>query len=304
MSESAITAKSKKFYERYHFPGNRPIDKDGLIFLKRFSNSVIARSMDDGIESLNILDAGCGTGNTAVSLAKQFKKSNFYAFDNSGASLNKAKSLAEQEGLFNIQFCKWNLLEPLPYTIEFDIIICLGVLHHTANMKKALENLNKVLKQDGQLYLWIYAQTGRFLHSLNSKLLKMLVDADPNVTDELSVATEFITKVGNGSVLNDLVGTSTTYLVQTKVASDPVWIADQFLNPHEQLINMEQLLTLINSSGFDLEDILGIDKDVSKSLNSQLLSEKFDMLDKEQRLIALDLLHKPERYFVILKKKN
>ena len=304
MSESAVTNKSKKFYEHYHFPGNRPIDKDGLIFMKRFSNSIAARTNNNRSIKLNILDAGCGTGNTTVSLAKQFKDLNFYAVDNSAESLNKAQEFADQNGLVNTRFSKWNLLRSLPFNFKFDIIICLGVLHHTANMKKVLKNLKKNLNDHGELYLWVYAEPGRYLHSLNVKLLKMLINVNPIETDEISFATEFITKVGYGSLLNDLVGTSTTYLLQTKVASDPVWIADQFLNPHEEVINMERLLGLINSSGFAIKDLLGINEDVSELLNSQILLERFEKLDADKRLIALDLLYKPERYFVILKKKG
>jgi len=304
MSESVITRKSRKFYEQYQFPGNRPLDKDGLIFMKRFSNSVANHFSKTNGTTLNVLDAGCGTGNTSVSLAKQFKDVKFYAVDNSSNSLKKAKMLAEQNGLMNIRFRKWNLLKPLPYKFKFDIVICLGVLHHTANMKKVLKNLYNSMKNDGELYLWIYAQPGRYLHSLNVKLLRMLIDVNPKTTDELSFATEFIAKAGNGSLLQDLVGSSTTYLLKTNVAADPIWIADQFLNPHEELINIEQLLKLIRASGFIFQDLLGIDDDVSQYLNSPILLEKFNKLNGDERLIALDLLYKPERYFVILRKKS
>jgi len=303
MSESVITRQSKKFYEQYQFPGNRPLDKDGLIFMKRFSNSVSTYSTHNDGTKLNVLDEGCGTGNTSVALAKHFRDVEFYAVDNSLTSLSKAKMLAMKNKLINIHFRKWNLLKPLPYRFKFDIIICLGVLHHTANMKKVLTNLYHSIKDDGELYLWIYAQPGRYMHSLNVKLLKMLIDVKPKTTDEISFASEFITKADNGSLLQDLAGSSTTYLLQTKAAADPVWIADQFLNPHEELITMEQLLKLIKSSGFIFQNLLGIDEDVSGFFNSQVLSKKFNKLTGYQRLIALDLLYKPERYFVILRKK-
>ena len=302
MSESVITRQSKRFYEQYQFPGNRPLDRDGLIFLRRFTNSVSASAARFSGTTLRVLDAGCGTGNTSVALAKQFSGVEFYAVDNSTASLSKAKMLAQKKGLKNIRFRKWNLLKPLPYPFKFDIIICLGVMHHTANMEKVFINLGHALKNKAVLYLWIYAQPGRYRHSLNMKLLKMLINSKPKARDEIALAAEFITKVGKGSFLQDLAGTSSMSLLQNKAVADPVWIADQLLNPHEELISMEQLLKLIRSSGFIVQSLLGMNEDVSGFLNSNLLSRKFNALKGDRRLIALDLLYKPERYFVVLRK--
>ncbi len=303
MSESVITRRSKKFYEQYQFPGNRPLDRDGLIFMRRFTNSVSASALCNGDKTLNVLDAGCGTGNTSVVLAKQFRDVEFYAVDNSSASLKKAKMLAQKTGLKNIHFHRWNLLKPLPYPFKFDIIICLGVLHHTANMQKVLTNLGCGLNDNAELYLWIYAQPGRYRHSLNMKLLKMLINSKPKTRNEIELATEFITKAGKGSILQDLAGTSSTSLLQTKIVADPVWIADQFLNPHEELINMKELLRLIKSSGFIVQSFLGMNENVSELLNSPLLNMRFNALKGDRRLIALDLLYKPERYFVLLRKR-
>jgi len=303
MSESVITRRSKRFYEQYQFPGNRPLDRDGLIFMRRFTNSVSASALRNGDKTLNVLDAGCGTGNTSVVLAKQFRDVEFYAVDNSSASLKKAKILAQKSGLKNIRFHRWNLLKPLPYPFKFDIIICLGVLHHTANMQKVLTNLGCGLNDNADLYLWIYAQPGRYRHSLNMKLLKMMINSKPKTRNEIELATEFITKAGKGSILQDLAGTSSTSLLQTKIVADPVWIADQFLNPHEELINMKELLRLIKSSGFIVQSFLGMNENVSELLNSPLLNMRFNALKGDRRLIALDLLYKPERYFVLLRKR-
>ena len=303
MSESVITRRSKRFYEQYQFPGNRPLDRDGLIFMRRFTNSVSASTLRNGDKTLNVLDAGCGTGNTSVVLAKQFRDVEFYAVDNSSASLKKAKILTQKSGLKNIRFHRWNLLKPLPYPFKFDIIICLGVLHHTANMQKVLTNLGCGLNDNADLYLWIYAQPGRYRHSLNMKLLKMLINSKPKTRNEIELATEFITKAGKGSILQDLAGTSSTSLLQTKIVADPVWIADQFLNPHEELINMKELLRLIKSSGFIIQSFLGMNENVSELLNSPLLNMRFNALKGDRRLIALDLLYKPERYFVLLRKR-
>ena len=162
MSEKPITEKCRNFYEKYQFPGNRPIDQDGLIFMRRFTKSVEELSRSQNASKLRVLDAGCGTGNTTVSLARRFKDAEFFGVDNSKNSLEKAIESARQCGLTNIHYRKWNLMKPLPFRDPFDIILCLGVLHHTANMKKGLINLHASLKNDGELYLWIYGRHGRY----------------------------------------------------------------------------------------------------------------------------------------------
>lgn len=301
MSEDIITKKSKQFYENYQFPGNRPVDKDGLILIRRFSHSL---NKTKSIGKIRVLDAGCGTGNTSVSLAKQFSDVEFYGVDNCKASLSKANSLAKANKITNVQYRRWNLVNPLPFTFQFDIIVCLGVLHHTSNMQTVLQNLADSLSDKGELYLWIYAQTGRYKHSLNMKLLKILNNFKPKTMDSIEFANEFILNTCGGKFLKDLTGTSNTYLLQTEAAADPVWIADQFLNPHEELISMDQLLKMVNNCGLKVKSLLGINEDVSDFIGSPLVSNIFRKLKGNKRLIALDLLYKPERYFVILKKQR
>ncbi len=173
--EESVTNKCRSFYEKYHFPGERPLDKDGMIFLRKISQSIDSIKTNN-LDNLNILDAGCGTGNTIVSLASKFPEINFYGVDNSKDSLNIATGTFESKNLENVYLERANLMNKLPHKIKFDIIYCLGVLHHTANMAKVLSNLQLALNDNGELYLWIYAKHGRYNHSLNMRLLNILLN--------------------------------------------------------------------------------------------------------------------------------
>jgi SAM-dependent methyltransferase len=301
MSENDITEKSRKFYEQYQFPGNRPIDQDGLIFMRRFTKSIERISSEVQGFKLRVLDAGCGTGNTAVALARRFQEVDFFGFDNSRISLEKGISAVKINGLSNLYFRKWNLMHPLPYKERFNIILCLGVLHHTTDMKKGLIHLNNSLKSSGELYLWIYGKYGRYRHSLNVRLLDMLIHIKPKPVDPMELAKEFIFKINNGSALNDVVGKKLD-VVQRNTLEDPVWIADQFLNPNETHLDMEELLELTRVAGFEIKQVLGLKEHISDYFNSPSLYKRYQKLNKERQFIALDLLIKPERYFVILRK--
>jgi len=300
MSEKNITQKTKEFYEQYHFPGDRPIDQDGLIFLRKFSK--VVEKINSTKNNVRVLDAGCGTGNTSISLAAQFKDIEFLGLDNSSSSLDEAKFNAQKKGLTNLKFRRWNLLKRMPSKSKYDIVLCLGVLHHTGNMEKVLINLNKKLDDSGVMFLWIYGKHGRYRHSLNMRLLKMLLELKPEPENKIDLAMEFATKTEQGLPLIDLIGKMKTDEMQMNAFKSPVWIADQFLNPYETLIDMEELLRLTSRAGFKISRILGVEENISKRFFSEKLSERFLRLSKNKQLIAADLLLKPERYFVMLEK--
>jgi len=304
MSDLTVTAKSRRFYEQFPFPGNRPVDRDGLIFLRHFAGSVNRHTSLASRGRLRVLDAGCGTGNTSLSLARQFPDIDFVGVDQSRSSLARAKQSAADSGLTNLRYRCWNLMNPLPRGSLFDIALCLGVLHHTANMKRVLLNLHGSLKDNGDLFLWIYGKHGRYRHSLNVRLLAMLLKTEPPPATSLELAKDFIRTAGNGSALDDLLGNQPPSSMPETLFEDPVWIADQFLNPHEKLLDMEQLLAHTRSSGFAVDHIVGFDDTTVRSLLSAPLYERFRKLTRLKRLIALDLLLKPERYFLVLTRKD
>ncbi len=301
MSDADVTAKTRKFYEAYPFPGYRPLDRDGLIFMRHFAESV-SRLQSVGAERPRVLDAGCGTGNTSLSLARHFSGIEVLGVDQSWTSLARAKASAAGRAIPNLAYRRWNLSRPFPPAERFDIILCLGVLHHTADMKRVLANLRRSLTNDGELYLWVYGQHGRYRHSLNVRLLSMFLAIKPAPADPVEFARDFIRKTGDGSMISDLLGTQPAGPMQKTVFDDPVWIADQFLNPVENLLEMKGLLSLTASAGFSIHQFLGLDGTIKAF--PPPLRERFNQLTRNRQLVALDLLLKPERYFTILRKSR
>src|ERR1039457_6229240 len=195
-----ITHRVREFYERCHFPGDRPLDHDGLVLTRWFAKSVAARN---GAPT-RVLDAGCGTGNTSVALARHYPAIQFLGVDHALSSLAQAGERAHHSGLSNLSFHHGDLMQPLAAG-RFDIILCLGVLHHTADMRRVLANLRNCLNPGGHLYLWVYGKHGRYRHSLNMRLLAMLTG--PASPDEaLPLAREFALGSGDDSPLDDLLG--------------------------------------------------------------------------------------------------
>jgi 2-polyprenyl-3-methyl-5-hydroxy-6-metoxy-1,4-benzoquinol methylase len=300
MSDTKAITRTRAFYERYQFPGDRPMDQDGLIFLRHFGRTVAEAAARSPRRPLRVLDAGCGTGNTSVALARQFPNLEILGIDQSANSLKRARQRARDEGLSNVRFRLQDLLSPLADRSPADIVLCLGVLHHTEDMRRVLRNLRHALRPHGVLFLWIYGLHGRARHSLNVRALRIL-RSGARQKDALAMATEFALHACKGSAIPDLLGNTPGAEGQRAAFEDPIWIADQFINPRETLIDMEGLLDLVSRSGFTIEKNLGHAGDPAAWLGSPVLVDVYRRLSARDQAIVLDLLVKPERYSVMLR---
>lgn len=103
------------------------------------------------------LDGGCGTGVCSLALAELADE--VVAFDLSRGSLATAEELARKLSISNIKFQQGSLLNiPLPPD-SFDLVFSWGVIHHTVDPVRALDELVRVLQPGGTLVLAVYLKT-------------------------------------------------------------------------------------------------------------------------------------------------
>lgn len=102
------------------------------------------------------MDAGCGIGRNSYWPLLEGATS-CYAFDYDQRTVEVAR-----ENLKQFQNCRidFKSIYDLSLQNEFDVVICIGVLHHLAEPHKALKNLVRAIKPDGTLILWVYAYEG------------------------------------------------------------------------------------------------------------------------------------------------
>jgi SAM-dependent methyltransferase len=298
--ERDVTRQVQAFYEQYHFPGVRPPEQDGLILMRRLLRTVARRR--EG-RPLRVLDAGCGTGNTMLALARRLSDARFLGVDLSESSLAIARAAAADLGLTNVGFRQADLRDPLDDEQPFDVVLCMGVLHHTADMRAVLARLREALAEDSDLYLWVYGVHGRYRHRLNARLLKMLLEAGPEADDPIAFAREFLEHTSDGMALADLAPATERIAAGADVLRNPAWIADQFLHPRDEHVDLERLLAIVEDSGLGLAEWLGVDTRPERYLGSAGLRARFHLLAPRERLLALDLLLKPDRYFVRLRRE-
>jgi tetratricopeptide (TPR) repeat protein/SAM-dependent methyltransferase len=112
-------------------------------------------------DRIDILVAGCGTGQNLVETARDFKGALVLAVDLSLASLCYAKRQALALGLTNIAFGEADILKLGALGRTFDIVDASGVLHHMADPWAGWRVLLSLLRPGGFMRLGLYSELGR-----------------------------------------------------------------------------------------------------------------------------------------------
>jgi SAM-dependent methyltransferase len=291
----------KSHYEKWPFPDADFVGREGLILL-RYLKGVLQQVPE---RPLQIIDIGCGTGQSTIAMARHFPNIRFRGLDLSDVSVQKARANAKESGLDNINFITGSILDraSLPDDV-FDLVISTGVLHHIENADRAWANLLGFLKPGGIIILWLYGRHGRMRHSLNQSFIHMLT-MNEAVNRQEQIAAEFINQLGRQYAQNSGFYTPFGSGVEGLhwLLTNRQWLADQMIPPYERCYTMSEILSVFQKHEIRFEKWLGMPVDLNAFTRSPLLIEQFEKLSFEERLIAIDYLIKPEYYFVSGKKE-
>jgi len=111
--------------------------------------------------NLEILVAGCGTGQHAIWVARIFPNSRILAIDVSRVSLAYARRRTRDLGLNNIEYAQADILKLATIGRTFDRIEVVGVLHHLAEPTAGWRALLALLKPDGEMCIGLYSEAAR-----------------------------------------------------------------------------------------------------------------------------------------------
>lgn len=100
-----------------------------------------------------ILDAGCGNGRVTSLLSKYSSKDARVIGIDFASHLTAAENLSGDSKV-TIEF--GDITEDLSSLGNFDLIYCQEVLHHTTNPKWAFQNLSSLLKDGGEIAIYVY----------------------------------------------------------------------------------------------------------------------------------------------------
>jgi SAM-dependent methyltransferase len=112
-------------------------------------------------DTVDILVAGCGTGQRLVETARQFKGAQVLAIDLSLASLAYARRQVEALSLDNVEFAEAGILNMGTMDRTFDIVDASGVLHHLSDPWAGWRALLARLRAGGFMEVCLYSALAR-----------------------------------------------------------------------------------------------------------------------------------------------
>ncbi|HTJ53876.1 MAG TPA: tetratricopeptide repeat protein [Nitrosospira sp.] len=117
----------------------------------------------NGNNSIDILIAGCGTGQHAITTAQRYQNAKVLGIDLSLTSLCYAKRKTRSLGLGNINYAQADImsLDSGGSVHMFDLIEAVGVLHHLRNPLAGWRKLLALLRPGGFMRLGLYSARAR-----------------------------------------------------------------------------------------------------------------------------------------------
>lgn len=110
---------------------------------------------------LDILVAGCGTGEIAIASAQKYLGARVFAVDLSLSSLCYAKRSTPAALAAHIVYAQADILKLGTIGRSFAVIDCSGVLHHMADPLEGWRILLTLLRPGGLMHLGFYSEAGR-----------------------------------------------------------------------------------------------------------------------------------------------
>ena len=260
------TSLVKQQYEELPYPPRNPADEkqrllrtagDDLAEL----NHYCFKGRQNFQDHFRCLVAGGGTGDAAIFLAEQLRDSNaeIVYLDMSEASRQIAQQRAQIRGLNNIQWITASLLDiPKLELGAFDYINCSGVLHHLPEPKEGLQSLASVLRDDGALFLMLYARYGRRgVYDMQEIFRALLPDTLP-VQDKIDEAR---------ALLNQLPPTNYFQRNRNQWESEigaggygDAGLYDLLLHSQDRAYDVDAIYDFLQAAGLQLVDFTGPQK--------------------------------------------
>ncbi len=108
------------------------------------------------LRGLDVLECGCGGGQHTSFMAP-------YALHVTAVDLNTVAIARERTRSFsNVDFVEADI-STMDLGRQFDVVISVGVVHHTDDPDRTARNLLKHVKPAGLLVLWVYSSEGNWL---------------------------------------------------------------------------------------------------------------------------------------------
>ena len=162
--EDGVSRKVQQQYEENPYPRwgaadppGQPLSFDN--YLRRRLPASPFRNLDKA--QIDVLVAGCGTGQHAIETAQRFSGANVLAVDLSPTSLAYAVRKTRAFGCGQISYAQADILALGSIGRSFDLIEASGVLHHLADPLAGWRVLLSLLRPGGFMTIGLYSEIAR-----------------------------------------------------------------------------------------------------------------------------------------------
>jgi 2-polyprenyl-3-methyl-5-hydroxy-6-metoxy-1,4-benzoquinol methylase len=177
-------AKVKNMYTDFVYPAyDEMLDEKAPELIQtrqnnlKFFSHYFYKGRKTNFDNFKILFAGAGLGSCLIHLAlllKKYKNIKITAIDLSPSSLEILRKRLDIYKIEGVEIIEMSLLDLDPEKVgKFDMINCVGVLHHLENPSLGLRALKNVLEDDGFMEVMVYGKIGRTGIYQMQDLLKM-----------------------------------------------------------------------------------------------------------------------------------
>jgi len=153
-----LTDDVEQLYDDYPYPAHGVVSS----VVAQLAQDAVSRLQErlDGT-ALEYLDAGCGTGEQTLGMARAYSGLRVTGVDFSERSLSFARDLARRHGL-RASFVRKDLTRSLDDIPAPDLITCIGALHHLPSPAAGLRALRGVSKPHTLLLGMVYGTFGKW----------------------------------------------------------------------------------------------------------------------------------------------
>ncbi len=166
-----VTEVVKAFYEETPFPNYDDHDSVRSL-IEKSRRGLYARRLDESIPyNSSVLEVGCGTGQLTNFLGMSCRQ--VIGTDMCLNSLRLGEAFRREHGLTRVRFLQMNLFRPPLESEQFDVVLCNGVLHHTADPYGGYRGLVRLVKPGGYIVIGLYNTYGRLMTDTRRVLFRM-----------------------------------------------------------------------------------------------------------------------------------
>lgn len=251
MSDSQnISAAVAKLYNTYPFPPEPLLDEPPPGYNWRW-NWLAAYNFCTGQkpqkQDIRILDAGCGTGVSTEYLVHLNPEAQVMGIDLSAGALDVAKERCKRSGANRVEFHHLSMYDVEQLPGEFDLINCVGVLHHLSDPIRGIQALAKKLAPGGLMHIFVYGELGRWEIQLMQKAIALLQgDKRGDYRDGVQVGRQLFSSLPEN---NKIVKYEKQRWAMENQRDE--CFADMYVHPQEIDYNIETLFELIDASGLE-----------------------------------------------------